>query len=274
MSLITIIIPVRNCEKFISETLDILNTLPGLKILLADGNSSDSTINIVNKYIDNGLDIDIISYSDNGQSDALNKLLTHVSTPFFLWLNADDLISKEFITYAVNQIEIIEVFDRDKLVSITSNSIFIDEKSNFVKHQFALKDRSFLVRNGIWFGKFPCRVWNTKLVNNVNGLNKNLFYSMDFDLLRKQYLDNKNLFTIHSDKFMGAFRLHDDSKTGNPLNTPKVQNEMNNLLGRSFAGAVFARILSIFLRILNIKYIFYRFFGNFFHDHRKSDDSI
>ena len=53
MSLITIIIPVRNCEKFISETLDILNTLPGLKILLADGNSSDSTINIVNKYIDN-----------------------------------------------------------------------------------------------------------------------------------------------------------------------------------------------------------------------------
>ena len=57
MSLITIIIPVRNCEKFISETLDILNTLPGLKILLADGNSSDSTINIVNKYIDNFIEL-------------------------------------------------------------------------------------------------------------------------------------------------------------------------------------------------------------------------
>ena len=62
---------------------------------------------------------------------------------------------------------------------------------------------------------------------------------------------------------MGAFRLHEDSKTGNPLNTPLVQNEMNKLLKRNKIEIFIARVISIILRIFNAKYIFYRFFGKF-----------
>lgn len=263
MSLLTIIIPVRNCEEYIFETLSILNSTKEFKILIADGNSSDSTLKIIDQFKKEGMNIEIVSYSDEGQSDALNKLISFVETPFFLWLNADDLISPDFINYAIEQIKSIKKAHHPKIVSITSNSVFIDENSNFIKYQYAFKDNSFLVKNGIWFGKFPCRIWNTYLVKKSGGLNKHLFYSMDFDLLRRLFMENAKLISIHSNRFMGAFRLHKDSKTGNPLNTPLVQNEMNKLLKRNKIEIFIARLISIFLRIFNAKYIFYRFFGTF-----------
>jgi glycosyltransferase involved in cell wall biosynthesis len=263
MNLISIIIPVRNCENFIFDTLNELKSFKNIEIFLADGRSQDKTLEIVNNFIDDGLNLKVISYGDSGQSDALNKLLQYVKTPFFVWLNGDDLISEKFVQYAQNTIESINASDRKKLVSITTNSIFINQDNKFVKYQFGLKDVSYLVKNGVWFGKFPCRVWNTALVNSVGGLREDLYYSMDFDLLRKQYLAHQNLFTIHSNDFMGAFRLHDDSKTGNPNNTPKVQNEMNNLLGIGIFKSLYIKTISILLRLLNFKYIMYRFFGNY-----------
>jgi glycosyltransferase involved in cell wall biosynthesis len=264
MSLLTIIIPVRNCEKYIQETLSALKTIKDSKILIADGNSSDKTIEIIKDFQNQNMNIEIISEKDDGQSDALNKLIQFVETPFFLWLNADDLINSKFIRFACDQIDLLDKDDIKEVISITSNSVFIDENSNFVKYQYALQDNSFLVKNGIWFGKFPCRIWNTDLVRKAGGLNKDLFYSMDFDLLRRQYLDNKRLKTIHSRKFMGAFRLHNNSKTGNPSNTPLVQDEMNKLLKRNKIEIAIAKFISMMLRVASVNYIFYRFFGKFF----------
>ncbi len=260
MKLLTIIIPVKNCENYIDQCLSSLEEISDIEILLADGGSTDGTISIVNQFINKGLNLKIISTSDNGQSDALNKLVSNVRSPFFLWLNADDIVFKNFIEFATDQLISLKEGDFKNLVSITSNHSLIDSDGNFLRHQFGLKDQKLLIKHGIWFGKFPCRIWNTKLVIKTGGFNNELNYSMDFDMLRRQFINSDNLRTIHSDKFMGFFRMHSNSKTGNPLNNVLVHREMRELIGKNILHTIAAKVISLFIRLINPRYIYYRFF--------------
>lgn len=264
MKSLTILIPVKDCENFLELTLrNVLSAKSGIDILVADGGSTDSTLQIIDTYRLKGLSIQVISETDTGQSNALNKLLSEVQTEFFIWLNADDVVIPEFITYAADTINAKSQKDLDSLISITSNSILIDSNDEFIAYQYCLGDSEYLIKNGIWFGKFPCRVWNTRMAKRCGGLNEDLHYCMDFDLLRRQYIENTNVQSIHSHKFLGAFRHHTDSKTGNPQNTPLVMAEMATLLGQSSSDRRRFRIFSILLRVINYRYMYYRFLGRY-----------
>ena len=205
----------------------------------------------------------MISETDTGQSNALNKLLSEVKTEFFIWLNADDVILPEFIEYAVDTINAKPQKDLDSLISITSNSILIDSNDEFIAYQYCLGDSEYLIKNGLWFGKFPCRVWNTAMAKQCGGLNEELNYCMDFDFLRRQYIENINVQSVHSHKLLGAFRHHTDSKTGNPKNTPLVMAEMVGVLSQTSVQHKFFKSLSLLLRITNPRYMFFRFAGQF-----------
>ena len=262
MNPLTILIPVKDCEKFLPTTLgNVLLAKSGIEVLVADGGSTDSTLQIIDIYRLKGLSIRVISENDKGQSNALNKLLSEVKTDFFIWLNADDVIMPEFITYALETINSKSQKELDSLLSITSNSILIDSNDDFIAYQYCLGDNYYLIKNGIWFGKFPCRVWNTKMAKRCGGLNEDLHYCMDFDFLRRQFIENTNVQSIHSHKFLGAFRHHTDSKTGNPQNTPLVMAEMASLLAQTSLDRRRFRIFSVLLRITNFRYLYYRFIG-------------
>jgi len=262
MNPLTILIPVKDCEKFLASTLgNVLSAKSGIEVLVADGGSTDSTLQIIDIYRLKGLSIRVISENDKGQSNALNKLLSEVQTDFFIWLNADDVIMPEFITYALETINSKAQKELDSLLSITSNSILIDSNDDFIAYQYCLGDNEYLIKNGIWFGKFPCRVWNTKMAKRCGGLNEDLHYCMDFDFLRRQFIENTNVQSIHSHKFLGAFRHHTDSKTGNPQNTPLVMAEMASLLAQTSLDRRRFRIFSVLLRITNFRYMYYRFIG-------------
>jgi glycosyltransferase involved in cell wall biosynthesis len=262
MKSLSILIPVKNCDKFFDLTLkNILISESGIEVLVADGGSTDSTFDILELYRSKGLSIRVVSESDQGQSNALNILLRHVRTDFFIWLNADDVIVPEFIQYALDTINSSSKEDLHSLVSITSNSIIVDTNNNFMAYQYCFSDSKYLIKNGLWFGKFPCRVWNTRIARQCGGLNEDLHYCMDFDFLRRQYIGVKYPRTIHCNKFLGAFRHHPESKTGNSNNTPLVRSEMASILTQSVLKRYFFKLLSLLLRTTNPRYMFYRFLG-------------
>ena len=95
--LITIIIPTYNSGLYLKESLESLKLQKKkARILIADGNSDDNSLEIINKF-EKDLDIKIISKSDNGQSDALNKMINLVNTPYFLWFNSDDYLCPDAV---------------------------------------------------------------------------------------------------------------------------------------------------------------------------------
>jgi glycosyltransferase involved in cell wall biosynthesis len=89
---VTIVTPSFNQGQFIEETIRsvLLQGYPNLEFLIADGGSTDGSVDIIKKYSS------WISYwksgPDNGQVDALNRTLPMASGDLLNWLNSDDLL--------------------------------------------------------------------------------------------------------------------------------------------------------------------------------------
>ncbi len=107
---VSIIIPTYNSEKFISSTIDSIlsQNYSDLECIIADGGSSDNTIEIIKKYKDiNGDKIIYFSEKDSGVFDALNKGIKKATGDLIGWLGSDDIYSNNnIIKRAVDEIKI------------------------------------------------------------------------------------------------------------------------------------------------------------------------
>ncbi len=96
--LVTIVIPCKNEEKYIGHLLaDLFLSweIGGVRIIIADANSTDNTRNIINDW-SHGLNIEIIQ--GGSVSEGRNNGAKLVTTPYILFLDAD---VRFFNNYAV-----------------------------------------------------------------------------------------------------------------------------------------------------------------------------
>lgn len=104
--LVTIIIPCKNEEKYIGHLLDSLSQqvdIGNTRILVADANSTDNTLQVVKLY-DDVLNIEVIQ--GGPVSVARNNGAKLVTTPYILFLDADvRLFHPSTIYDAVNKME-------------------------------------------------------------------------------------------------------------------------------------------------------------------------
>ena len=91
--LVSIIIVTFNAEKHIEGVLDSLSNRfnEKIEVIIVDGLSTDTTLNIVKKY---GKFISkVISEKDSGIYDAMNKGVAHSNGRFILFLGSDDKLA-------------------------------------------------------------------------------------------------------------------------------------------------------------------------------------
>ena len=76
--LISVVVPVYNGEKYLEETLHSIVTQEDcdFELIVIDGASSDSTLEIAEKFSDNISFL--VAEPDNGQADAINKVMATV----------------------------------------------------------------------------------------------------------------------------------------------------------------------------------------------------
>ena len=96
-SLITVIVPCYNMEKYIAKTLDSLvdQTLKGLDILVIDDGSTDKSAAIVSDYAARFPNIRMISKENGGISSARNCGLDNIRSPYFGFLDSDDYVEAD-----------------------------------------------------------------------------------------------------------------------------------------------------------------------------------
>ena len=90
-SFITVIIPCKNEENYIGDTLLSLNNqknIEGVKVIILDGNSTDNTIGVINN-IKKKVKYEILIEKGGKVSYARNKGATMVNTKYVLFLDAD-----------------------------------------------------------------------------------------------------------------------------------------------------------------------------------------
>lgn len=90
-SFITVIIPCKDEENYIGDTLLSLNNqknIEGVKVIILDGNSTDNTIGVINN-IKKKVKYEILIEEGGKVSYARNKGATMVNTKYVLFLDAD-----------------------------------------------------------------------------------------------------------------------------------------------------------------------------------------
>lgn len=97
--LISIIVPIYNAEEFLGECIEsILNqSYINIEIILVNDGSTDSSLNICNKYKEMDNRIKIISKSNSGVSDTRNIGISNALGKYICFTDADDMLKNDFV---------------------------------------------------------------------------------------------------------------------------------------------------------------------------------
>ncbi len=105
--LVSVIIPVYNVEKFLSETIEsVLNqTLTDFELILINDGSSDSSPEICKEYQKKDNRIKYFSQNNSGVSVARNSGLSHAVGEYVFFMDSDDTLDPDFIRTSYNASE-------------------------------------------------------------------------------------------------------------------------------------------------------------------------
>ena len=105
-SLISVIIPVYNVEKYLKICLEsvVNQTYKNLEIIIVNDGSTDNSLNIMNKYKSDKR-VKIYSKENGGLSSARNYGIDNSHGEFISFIDSDDYISNDFIEKLYKQIK-------------------------------------------------------------------------------------------------------------------------------------------------------------------------
>ncbi|MCX6154275.1 MAG: glycosyltransferase [Candidatus Kapabacteria bacterium] len=187
---ISIIIPAYQEEKILGEMLELISPIVKNKrnyeIIISDGNSDDSTIDIARKYTDK-----IVIHQNNYRqtiSEGRNNGAKVARGDVFVFINADtfpeDPVSFfEYIENWANGNE--ESSDAAALACyvtyLPNESIFKDRVFYFLHNNYV----AFLNLVNLGMGRGECQIVRRWAFEAVNGYNQNIMAGEDFDLYRR-----------------------------------------------------------------------------------------
>ncbi|EGR2998512.1 glycosyltransferase, partial [Vibrio parahaemolyticus] len=135
---ITVVTVVYNCEDYISSCIQSVITQPNIdeiEYIIIDGGSTDRTMEIINQYKES-IDV-IISESDEGIYDAMNKGLNLAKGEYICFLNADDIYVSNTLSYISEMLKkspqidvlsgLVDLVERDTLETIKTRKSSVNK---------------------------------------------------------------------------------------------------------------------------------------------------
>lgn len=188
-----------------------------LEIIVQDGDGElfeCSECSIV-RMKDEGVNIRWEREPDKGQSDALNKGFAKAKGEWLFWLNADDVLlpgALQKVKTAIHSST--TTSDFDALQWIAGNVVEIDAEGRILR---CVADRGRKAAyEGLPVRTFgPSAFFRRELFEKVGGFDVSLRYAMDTDLWCK--FRAAGYWYQKIPEYVWAFRVHEGSKTGNPV---------------------------------------------------------
>lgn len=105
-NLVSIIVPCYNQAEFVSETLDsvLKQTYPSWECIIVNDGSTDDSLKKINHYIQLDKRFKLVDIPNSGLGSARNKGIEKSKGEYILPLDADDIISSNFIQELLNSL--------------------------------------------------------------------------------------------------------------------------------------------------------------------------
>ena len=184
MTRISVVTACYNAAHLIEDTLrSILNqNYPDLELIVIDGNSTDGTQEVIEKYRDRIAYY--VSEPDGGQYEAIQKGLARATGEVMAWLNADDI----YMPWTLSVVG--EIFDQHRDVDwITGLPAFLNKRgqATAVYGGLASYPQEFIARG--WYDRMhggflqqESMFWRRSLWDRTEGLDLSLRLAGDFKL--------------------------------------------------------------------------------------------
>ncbi|MEW5828154.1 MAG: glycosyltransferase family 2 protein [Chloroflexota bacterium] len=207
---ISIVTPSLNQGRFIEATIQsvLAQGYPSLEYIVADGGSTDGTLEILEKY---DVSIRWFSEKDNGQTNAINKGLKLAGGAILAYLNADDILLPGALRLVAEGF-----LSHPEAGWITGRSRIIDERGNAIRSFISLyknallltrSHRLLLVTNYI---SQPATFWRRALLDQCGLLDESFNFVMDYEYWLRLWKLTPPLI-IHRE--LAGFRIQKMSKT-------------------------------------------------------------
>lgn len=224
---VSVIVPVFNCEKFISKCLEsILNqTYSNIEIILVNDGSFDRSEEIIFEYKEKDERI-VYFYQDNsGPSEARNKGILESTGDFLVFIDSDDTVDKYYIELLLNKmintgadLVCCGYKDISKYGMLSYSDFDFDEIVS--KHSFMN-----MVCKGTG-GVLWSKIYKKEIIhkNNIK-MDKNIFMSEDL-IFVLQYAVHCNSFAAIKGHLYHYNRLNEKSISSN-ISIDYLQNNVN-----------------------------------------------
>jgi len=207
---ISVVTPSYNQARFITWTVRsvFLQRYPNLEYILVDGGSADGTIELLKPY--QHCFAHLISERDNGQSEAIRKGLDLSTGDIVAYLNSDDMLAPGALHFVAQFFK-----NNPEVDAIYSHRCIVDVE-NTVKGYWILPPHSnYLMSRWDLIPQETC-FWRRRLLEKCGTVNEAFVFAMDYELFVR-YMRHGRFKRVN--RFLGAFRWHDQSKTSTLMAT-------------------------------------------------------
>ena len=178
---VSIITATNNSEKTIEDCIKSLigQVYMNIEFIIIDNNSTDSTLKIIERYKLKNKSIKLISESDNGLYDALNKGVSYASGDIIGFLHSDDLY---FDCYSI--FDVVSFFRDNKFDGVYGNLQYVN-KENTDKVVRLWKSRVYhskLLKMG-WMPAHPTLFLKKHVYEKHGGFETSYKISADYDFM-------------------------------------------------------------------------------------------
>ncbi|OXA81463.1 Glycosyltransferase involved in cell wall bisynthesis [Flavobacterium aquidurense] len=200
---ISIILPVYNGEKYLSQSIEscLNQTFKNIELIIVNDCSTDKTLSIATQYAQKDNRIKIISNFENKKLPAsLNIGHNAASGDFLTWTSDDNF-------YELDALEkLLESLLENEADIVYSNIFLIDNFGNRIREVKLLGVENLIFGNVIG----SCFLYRRNVFQKNKGYNETLFLVEDYDFWIRALLHSKY---CKLDQFLYNYRKHGDSLT-------------------------------------------------------------
>lgn len=212
--LVSIILPVYNGSRYISESIEscLTQSYKNIELIIVDDHSTDDTPKIIAKYKSSDERVSIITHGINKKlPTALNTGHNAAKGEIFTWTSDDNM----FLPGAIAKM--VEVINSKQEIDIVfADMDKIDDKSGVICRVTTGPVEELPIMNLIG----ACFLYRRSVFMNIKGYNESLFGVEDYDFWLKCYNFSHKFAKVNESLYL--YRVHSNSLS------EKRQREINN----------------------------------------------
>ena len=223
-SLISIVIPIYNAEKYLVECLNSIKnqTYKNFEVIMVNDGSKDDSETICMNFLRSDSRFRYLKKENGGVSSARNVGLDNVEGDYITFIDADDWVDENHLEILIDGI-----IKNNCEVAISSYMRFINTRETYLINIYSNQEKYLLNYGKMNREKFltelpklisinnsfncaVSKLFSRRLVEDIR-FDSNIIYAEDLDFYFKLYLKANNFIFINAETYI--YRQHDESTT-------------------------------------------------------------